>query len=120
MISRVLTGLGYEVLDASGASGAATVTSLRFDLKDKTTSEAEALHLAVKDATTRAEAIAAGAGKTLGPIIRLQEQRTTTPSPVWNLEGGTAAGGGGRGGPTPIEPGQVQVTAHVTLTVAIK
>jgi uncharacterized protein YggE len=111
-----------ELLDATGASGAASVTSLRFDLKDKTSSEAEALRLAVKDATARAEAIAAGAGKALGPIVRLQEQRTTTPSPVWNLEGGTVGGvvGGGRGFATPIEPGQVQVTARVTLTVAIK
>jgi uncharacterized protein YggE len=111
-----------EVLDASGSSGAASVTSLRFDLRDKTTSEAEALRLAVKDATTRAEAIAAGAGKALGAIVRLQEQRSTTPAPVWNLEGGNIGyvGGGGRGSATPIEAGQVQVTARVTLTVAIK
>jgi uncharacterized protein YggE len=107
-----------EILDGAGASGAASVAGLRFDLKDRTTSELEALRAAVKDATARAEAIASGAGRSLGPIIRLQEQRMSTPGPVFGPQPMAAAGMAKVA--TPIEAGEIQVTAQVTLTVAIK
>jgi len=109
-----------EVLDSAGTSGAASVAGLRFDLKDRTSSELEALRLAVKDATGRAEAIAAGAGRRLGPIIRLQEQRNTMPSPIYRSEAAMVAGGMAARAPTPIEAGEIQVTATVTLTVGLQ
>ena len=110
-----------DVIDAAGTSGAATVASLRFDLKDRATPERDALRRAVRDATARAQAIAEGAGRTLGPIQRIQEQRTSSASPVFRAEAlvGGAAGGRGGGG-TPIEPGEIQVRAQVTLTASIK
>jgi uncharacterized protein YggE len=107
-----------EVLDAAGASGAGSVSSLRFDLKDKSATELEALRLAVKDATARAEAMAAGAGRTLGPILKLQEQRTSAAVPMFSAMGGVAAGAARAA--TPIEAGEIQITATVTLTVGIK
>lgn len=110
-----------DIIDAAGTSGATSVSSLRFDLKNRTSAELDALRRAVRDANARALAIAEGAGKTLGPIVRLQEQRSSTPSPVFQGQmGGMGGGGGGRGGGTPIEPGEIQVRATVTLTVAIK
>ena len=110
-----------DVIDAAGTSGATSVSSLRFDLKNRNTAELDALRRAVRDASARATAIAEGAGKSLGPIIRLQEQRSSSASPVF--QGQVGAGGGGRGGSgltTPIEPGEIQVRATVTLTVAIR
>jgi uncharacterized protein YggE len=109
-----------DVIDAAGTSGATSVSSLRFDLKNRNTAELDALRRAVRDASARATAIAEGAGKSLGPVIRLQEQRSSSASPVFQ---GQAGGGGGRGGSgltTPIEPGEIQVRATVTLTVAIR
>jgi uncharacterized protein YggE len=108
-----------EVIDATGTSGGATVSSLRFDLKNRGAAELDALRRAVRDATDRARAIAEGAGRTLGPILRLQEQRSSPPSPVFRS---MAEGAGGRGGgmSTPIEAGEIQVRAQVTLTAAIR
>ncbi len=109
------------VIDAAGTSGAASVSSLRFDLKNRGAAELDALRRAVRDANARAAAIAEGAGKTLGAIVRLQEQRSSAASPVFQGAGG---GGGARAGgaapATPIEPGEIQVRAQVTLTVAIR
>ena len=108
-----------DVIDAAGTSGATSVSGLRFDLKNRSAAELDALRRAVRDASARAAAIAEGANKTLGPIVRMQEQRSSSPSPVFQMGQG-AGGGGGRGGGTPIEPGEIQVRATVTLTVAIK
>src|SRR5262249_705992 len=63
------------IIDASGASGASVVTGLRFDVKNRAAVEQTALKQAVADAMTRANSIAAGANRTVGPIVRIQEQR---------------------------------------------
>jgi len=107
-----------DVLDDAGASGAASVSGLRFDLKDRSAAEREALRLAVQDGMTRAQAMATGAGKALGAIVRVQEQRTSPPSPVFQT---ALASAGGRAAPsTPIESGEIQVRAEVTLSVALR
>src|SRR5688572_14870781 len=49
-----------EVLEISVGSGATAVGGIRFDLKDRTRLEREALRLAVADARAKAEAAAAG------------------------------------------------------------
>jgi uncharacterized protein YggE len=107
------------VIDASGAAGAATVSGLRFDLKARATVEQSALKDAVADAMARAGSIAAGANRTLGSIIRISEQRISEPVTMRYM---TAVAGGraGGGAPTPIEPGEINVRAQVTVTVAIK
>jgi len=110
-----------DVIDASGSSGAASMSSLRFDVKNRSAVELDALKKAVQDATQRAQAIAAGAGKTVGNIVRIQEQRVSGPSAVrYDMAGG----GGGRGGlaavSTPVTPGEIELRAIVMLTVAIK
>ena len=62
-----------EVVDAAVQAGAATVSNIRFDVKERAASERQALKEAVADARARAEAMAAGAGVTLGPIVRIEE-----------------------------------------------
>jgi len=110
-----------DVIDAAGSSGAASVSSLRFDLKDRGAVELDALGRAVRDARDRAQAMAVAAGRALGAIVRLQEQRSSSASPVFRAAG--AAGGRGGGGgfvQTPIEPGEIEVRAQVTLTMAVR
>ena len=109
-----------DVIDTAGTSGAAMVNSLRFDPKDRGAAELDALKRAVRDATERARAIAEGAGKTLGPILRLQEQRSSSASPVFRMSESVQGTGGAAGLRTPIEPGEIQVRAQVTLTAAIR
>ncbi len=103
------------VLDAAGASGAASVSGLRFDLKNRDAAELDALQRAVRDANERAQALAQGAGKSLGAILRLEEQRTSSPRAYYQPQLAESVRAG-----TPIEPGEVQVSALVTLTVAIR
>jgi uncharacterized protein len=109
-----------SIIDATGTSGAASVSGLRFDVKNRSTVEQTALKQAVADAMSRATVIAAGANKTIGGIVRIQEQRISQPGPVRYAMDSFSGGRGGGGGPTPVEPGEVEIRAQVTLTVAIK
>ena len=104
------------VIDAAGASGATSMSGLRFDLKERAAIEREALQLAVEDAMARAKAIAAGARATLGPILRIQEgAEFRPPVPVMamrTLQTTTAEA-------TPIAAGEAEVRAEVSLTIRI-
>ena len=74
----------------------------------------------MQDGLERATAIASGAGRALGPIVRIQEQRISN-TPYRVAMGG--AGGGGRGGAetaTPITPGEIEIRAVVVVTASIK
>jgi uncharacterized protein len=110
-----------DVITASVATGATNVSGVRFDLKDRDSVEREALRLAVRDARRRADSAAGGAGVTIERIIRLEEHRdmADVPRPMpMNMAmmearvAQTAA--------VPIEAGEIEVRARVTLTVAIK
>jgi len=107
-----------EYLELAVASGATSLGGVRFDLKDRAKLEREALRLAVADARSKADAAAAGAGRTVERIVRIEE-------------------GGIEGGPVsmprfaraevaiaaaapPIETGQTEIRARVTLTAVIK
>ncbi len=105
-----------QVLDVAGASGATSISGLRFDLKDRATVEREALRLAVQDAMARAQAMAAGAGRTLGPITRVEEQRSEGPAPRPFM----ALAARADAAQTPISPGETEIRAQVTVTVAIR
>jgi uncharacterized protein YggE len=109
------------VIDAAGASGAASVSGMRFDVKNRESVEREALAAAAKDGIERARAIAAGLGQTIGAVIRVQDQRLYQPQAQRFM---AEAGGGGRAlaapAPTPIEPGDIEIRAIMTVTVAIK
>jgi len=110
-----LTRLG-AVIDAAGASGATSMAGLRFDLADRATVERDALRRAVEDAIAKARAIADGARVTLGPIVRIDEQGQYRPVYAPEMMQLSAA----PPPDTPISPGQVQVSAQVTLTVQIR
>jgi uncharacterized protein YggE len=108
-----------DVLGAAVASGATSVGSLRFGLKDRDAAEREALRLAVADARARAEAAASGAGVQIARIQRIEEQRMMTPEPPRPMMRMAAESAAADAGP-PISPGTIEIRSVVTLTAASK
>lgn len=109
-----------DVIAAAVATGATNVSGVRFDLKDRDGVEREALRLAVQDARGRATAAASGAGVTIDRILRIEEQREMVDIPrpmpmnMAMVESRAAQAS------VPIEAGDIEVRARVTLTVAIR
>jgi hypothetical protein len=107
-----------EYLEAAVASGATSLGGVRFDLKDRAKLEREALRLAVADARAKAEAAAAGAGRSIERIIRIEEGPIEGgPVPVPRFERAVVVQAAA---PPPIESGQTEIRARVTLTAVIK
>lgn len=107
-----------EVLDAAVGSGATSVSGVRFDLKDRSAAEREALKKAVADARGRADAAAAGANLRVDRVVKIEEQRVIVPEPRpmmmarQSMVADTA-------GP-PITPGELEIRATVTMTSSLK
>lgn len=107
-----------DVMTAAVATGATNVSGVRFDLKDRDAVEREALRLAVQDARGRANFAAGGAGVTVDRVVRIEEQRdmADVPRPMNMAMMESRAGQAS----VPVEAGQIEVRARVTLTMAIK
>lgn len=109
-----------DVIAAAVTTGATNVSGVRFDLKDREAVEREALRVAVQDARLRANAAATGAGVSIERVIRVEEQREMIDGPrpmqmnmaMMRQESAQAA--------VPIEAGEIEVRARVTMTVAIR
>jgi uncharacterized protein YggE len=106
-----------EVMDSSVAGGATSIAGLRFDVKKRAEAEREALRLAVEDAMGRADAIARGAGRSVGGILRIEEQRTFAQPMFRGMAMDSVAQSRAE---TPIEPGEIEIRAQVTATVGIR
>lgn len=106
-----------DLLDTVVGGGATTISGVRFDLKDRAGAEREALRLAVADARARAEAMAAGAGRALDRILRIVDnvQPRFKPAPAMMVSRAVESPA-----ETPVAPGEIEVTAQVELTVAIR
>jgi uncharacterized protein YggE len=108
-----------DVITAAVATGATNVSGVRFDLKDRDGAEREALRLAVRDARGRADAAASGGGLTIERVIRIEEQREMTDGPR-PLQMNMAMMESRAQASVPVEAGEIEVRARVTLTVAIR
>lgn len=112
-----LASLG-DIIGAAVATGATNVSGIRFDLKERDAAEREALRLAVADARTRAEAAATGASMHVDRVLRVEEQRESQmpqPRPMMMSARAEASQS-----VVPIEAGQIEIRARVTLTAAIR
>jgi uncharacterized protein YggE len=72
--------------------------------------------MAVAAAIDRARAMASGAGRTIGTIVRIEEHNLggmPPPQPVMRMMAAEAAS-------TPIEPGEIEVRAIVTITAELR
>jgi uncharacterized protein len=106
-----------DVLDAVVAFGATTIHGLRFDVKQRDQFEAQALQAAVKNGTAKAQAVAAGAQRTIDRVIRIEEQYMGGGGPEPMSRAFMAAKVGDT---TPVAAGEISIRAQVRVTVAIK
>jgi uncharacterized protein YggE len=108
-----------EYLEMAVGSGATSLNGIRFDVKDEGKLEREALRMAVSDARAKAEAAAAGAGRSIDRILRIDEQGSMSPpTPVPYLR--QAAQGVAADAAPPIAAGQIEIRARVSVTAVLK
>lgn len=105
-----------EILDLVVQAGATSVLGVRFDVKDRTLLERDVLMHAVEDARARADSLAAGAGRTVDRVIRIDDTRQPRIVPQPMMMRAQAADSA----QTPVDPGLIEIHAQVTLTVSIK
>jgi uncharacterized protein YggE len=110
-----------EYLEIAVGSGATSLGGIRFDLKDREKLEREALRRAVADARTKAEAAAAGAGRAIDHVSRIDEAPMGGgPIPLPRVAFREAAQAGDAAAAPPISAGQTEIRSHVTLTAVLK
>jgi uncharacterized protein len=97
------------VIDAGIAAGANQLSNLNFELRDDLAHRQQALKLAAREARVKAEALAAALDLQLGEVLEVREDGAQASYPVERRFAAPAAAG------TPIQPGQVQVSAAVTI-----
>jgi len=107
-----------EIIDATVGAGATDIADVRFELEDPSVLERDALRQAVASARLRAEAMAAGAGRAVDRIVRVEEEGAATPlpRPVYSARAVAAA----PPPETPVSPGTVEVRARVRLTAKLR
>ena len=108
-----------EIIAAAVETGATNVSGIRFDLQDRDSSEREALRLAVASARRRADAAASGAGMRVEGVVRIEEQHEIQgppPRPMAMMSARAEAAPVA----VPVEAGEIEVRARVTLTAAIR
>jgi len=105
-----------DVLDAAVGSGATNLHGLRFDVKRREALEREAMQLAVANAVGRAEALAAGAKRSIDRVIRIEESFSgrggEVPVMAMRMKAEDAS--------TPVAAGELEIRAQVRLTAALK
>jgi uncharacterized protein YggE len=106
--------LAGRVIDAAVGAGANNITGLRFGLKDPDPARREALRLATQQARSHAEAIAQGLNARLGAVLAASEGFTTRLASNFDERGGATTAA-----TTPIETGNLEVRAQVTIEYEI-
>lgn len=106
---RDLTKLG-AVLDTAVATGSNQIDGINFGLADPAPVLDKAREAAVADAKRKAELIAKAAGVKLGRILAIAEPGAEPPRPMM------AAYAMAKSAPVPVEAGESEFTARVTVT----
>jgi hypothetical protein len=109
-----------QVVDSAvDAGGDATqLQGISFTIDDPASLKDQARELAVRDARARADILARAAGVDIGNAVRISETVDSGgPIPIFARD---EALGAGPDVATPIEPGELDVTVHVTVTWAIQ
>ena len=101
------------IVDAATAAGANTVSGPALTVSDSERSYEAALGKAVGEARSKAEALAASAGAALGRVLSISEGGGPQPIPF------AAAAKADAATQTPIEPGQTEISASVSVTYAL-
>jgi uncharacterized protein YggE len=99
-------------IDAAVAAGANLVWGPTLSSSDAGALYREALERAVADARTRAEVLAAAAGRALGDVTAIVEGGGGTPAPAYDRAAASAV--------TPVEPGTQETSATVSVTYELR
>ena len=103
------------VLDAAGSGGATSIGGIRFDVRAREAIERDALRQAVADARARADAAAAGAGRAIDRVVRVEEEAISEiVRPMMRMAAADQAAS------TPISPATLEIRSRVTLTASLK
>lgn len=106
------------VVDAAVEAGANRVTGIHFELREPRAAHHEALRRAIEMAREEAGVIAAALGEPLGPPLQVTTS-AYRPVPMY-ARGAMAMGDVAElQVETPVEPGEIQVQATVTITFRI-
>ncbi len=105
-----------DVIDAGVKAGANQVENLSFQLKDDTAARREALTEAAGQARAKADALASAMGLQIEGVLAVNEGGTDVFRPRMEL---ATAGMAVRNFATPVQPGQVDVQASVTITYRV-
>lgn len=105
-----------DVIDAGVKAGANQVENLSFQLKDDTAARREALTEAAGKARAKADALASAMDLQIEGVLAVNEGGTDVFRPRMEL---AVAGMAARNSSTPVQPGQVDVQASVTITYRV-
>jgi len=106
-----------KIIDIASQSGANQIQRLRFMLKDQQAPELAALREASVRAKAKVDAIASALGLKVIRILSVEEaSEAVRPFQERTLALAEAAP---RGAPTPIEPGDIEIRAQVTLLAEV-
>jgi uncharacterized protein YggE len=103
-----------KIIDTAVAAGANRVENISFELKDNARPRQAAIHLAVQEAYGKALAMAAAMGVQLGGVVEATEGSSYMPPPAVSYARQTLGGV-----VTPVQPGQLNIEAYVTLRYRI-
>ncbi len=106
------TGDVGKVLDTAVAAGSNNIQGISFDLEDPAPAKDAALILAINDASRKARVAAGAAGVTLGRIMEISEGYSFVSAKSNVAFAAPSAA-------TPIQPGEMEVTASATMTYEI-
>ncbi len=113
---RDIATLG-DVINAANGAGADNINGPTFTISEDSKYRPAAIDKAVADARASAEAMAKAAGKSVGDVISISETSVSTPGPLFDS---ASASSGKAAVPVPISPGQLDVTANVTVVFALQ
>lgn len=106
-----------DVIDAAVEAGANQLQGVEFELRNDLEARSEALRRATRIARAKAEVMAEAAGMSLGDLVEIRESgiHIRPPEPMYGARMAME-----QAASTPVQPGQLTVTADVTLVYRLR
>ncbi|MFW0967876.1 MAG: SIMPL domain-containing protein [Thermacetogeniaceae bacterium] len=106
-----------KIIDTASAAGANKLGNIQFQKKDIGPQQREAIQKACQEAQLKAEAMASGLNVKLGSIASVEESSCVNPpTPLLRMD--TMESGNSTS--TPIQPGELEIIANVSVVFNIK